>query len=697
MARPFHFTIDPDPFFTKSDDGGTGTWVQSGTVWTVTTAGATNSRQIRDTDTATDQTVHGRGKHTNVSGSNSFGLVANYTNASNFYLFIAEPGTWSLYVVSGGAYNLVGSAAVTISNNTYYVLKMTTANSGSDKVINCYANGTLVIGPITTATQFGNLPGGMWHRDTTSAATGTWDWWAFNTAPVISSATSVPTTGGTSTITGTDFGDGTLTYLDGTLATATVTPNTSIAATAPASATGVKEVDVTVKFGTSGSEEYTYTLSGGLFYVTSTTKLISEHRHSVFRNLLFKRRLSSGEYESSWQTIPSKYIKSFGTLRWNWDNVIAGVYQQSGMRVMLRNDDAFFNEETDVDSFFYPYLSRYRTLVRVEAGYQDSMGNYYPSDPTLFTGIINSEFKRNDKNEIPIEIDTLDSIFREVPASKLQNFNPAGETATSYIQKIRDFTDGANNFFFRKFIALADWTIASTTLTYPSLNTSTALQNDTCWSLIQKLAQIENKVAYVNKTGQFFFADRPQATTTSTVVYGLRGVGARDKTYGHNIISLDNYYEAVSKIYNRVSVKHKEADTSESYYIKEQSWSWGDGSTSDKYGVRTYNVDNTWIDITSTAITLGDALFNAYSALRYEADITCKFIPHVFLGDFIDVTYKSPAPPVLDIWGYFTWGVGVWGRSTPRGFSTFNNKQFYVIGLEHDLDGFKTRFNLREV
>jgi len=695
MARPFHFTDNEvtSGRWTAEQDSGSATWASSASLLTLTGATA-NVRFYRNTDTSNNATVVARMKSSNTAVY-SMGIIANRQSTSQFYLgWLPGAGNSQIYIKNTG-YTLLSNVAHTNTSDVYYRVKIVTVDNGANKDISLYIDDVLT-NSASTATKYGAGNGGV-MADHAAGATFTVDWWAMDTSLVVSSATYLYTQGGDTTITGSDFGDGTLTYLDAVLATATVSPTTTILATAPASSVEAQTVDVTVKFGTSGSEEYTYTLSDGLAYLSSTTRHIGQHRHDVFRNLLFKRRLSSGEYESSWQTIPSKYIKSFGTLRWNWDNVIAGVYQQSGMRVLLRNDDAFFNEETDVDSFFYPYLSRYRTLVRVEAGYKDSLGNYSPLNPTLFTGIINSEFKRNDRNEIPIEIDTLDSVFREVPASKLQNFNAAGETATSYIQKIRDFTDGANNFYFRKFIALADWTIASTTLTYPSLNTSTALQNDTCWDLIQKLAQIENKVAYVNKTGQFFFSDRPQATTTSTVVYGLRGIGARDKLYGHNIISIDNYYEAVSKIYNRVSVKHKEADTSASYYIKEQSWSWGDGSTSDKYGVRTYNVDNVWIDITSTAITLGDALFNAYSALRYEADITCKFIPHVFLGDFIDVTYKSPAPPVLDLWGYFVWGTGVWGRSSPRGFSTFNNKQFYVIGLEHDLDSFKTRFNLREV
>lgn len=271
MARPFHFTVDPASFFTKTDVGGTGTWTPTTTgigIWVASVSAATNTIQIRNTDTSTNQTVEARAKHSNLTGSDSFGVVANWVDVNNQYLAIAEPGVWQLYTVIAGAFTVVGSAGSTISNDTYYRVKLTTVTDGSNKTLNLYVGGTLTLGPIT-ATLIAGTSAGMWFRTTTAGDLGTFDWWAFNTAPTISTILPIggASASGTSvTITGTDFGDGMAVTFGGQAGTSVVvTPTTSLTVTTPTNRSTTKD-DVIVKFGTSGSEEYTATTTGGFIF-----------------------------------------------------------------------------------------------------------------------------------------------------------------------------------------------------------------------------------------------------------------------------------------------------------------------------------------------------------------------------------------------------------------------------------------------
>lgn len=428
----------------------------------------------------------------------------------------------------------------------------------------------------------------------------------------------------------------------------------------------------------------------------SLTGLIAEHRHQVFRRLYVKRRQGTGEYESDWQEIPSRYIKSWGTIRNATDNVVVGTYQQSGMRLTLRNDDGFFNDETDRDSFWYSYYSRYRTLVRVQAGYYDTSLNEYPTDPTLFIGIVNSDFSKSSKNEISLDVDSLDSVFKEVPAASIvagRDYTGTTYRADQILDHIKNYTDGSSNLVFQKFIAAADWTITTGTITYPGLNTSTAWQNENAWTMITKLAQAENKIAYISPTGKFTFASRPDST--GSLAFELKGLGSPHSAYGHNVISIDDYTEAVSKVYNRVNVKFADADAATSYYVREQTWSWGDGSSSDKYGVRTYSLDNSWIGTTAQATSIADGIFNQFSVLRDEIKVTAKFLPQIFLGNVSLVTFQDQAHSDTTLWGFFLWGHADWRQDVSRGGVVIDDERFHILSVEHDLNNFKSTLHIR--
>ena len=696
MARPFHFTTDTSSLFDEAQDGTDATWtIDTGNSIVSVTGGNADSWWIRQTDVSDEATIEAR---VQSAGGAPFGVIANYQSTTQYYLaYLRSAGQIRLYVKNGG-YAVVASASYSTANGTYYRLKIATSNEAPNKRLIAYVDGVQQLS-VATATVFSNGRGGL----QANAAPGQvdFDWWILDLSMTLTFAfpSSGLAAGGTSfEVTGSDFGDGALPYIGSTVCTnISIAPTTSITCTSPAGAAGA--ADLTVKFGTAGTEEYTITATNGWTYVaaaTTITGLIAQHRHPVFRRLQVKRRSGTGEYESDWQTVPANYIKSWGSIRSSTDNIIVGTYQQSGARFRFRNDDGYFNDENDTNSFWYSYYSRYRTLVRVQAGYYDEDLNEYPTSTTLFTGIINSDFAKTSKNEISIDVDSLDSVFKEVPMGDvLENASPTSTTyrADQLINLVKEHTDGSSNLIFQKFIASADWTVTTGTITYPGLNTSTAWQNETAWSLIQKLAQAENKVAYINPTGQFVFEARTDSATA--LAYELKGLGSPHTQYGHNIIEIQEQVEAVSRVYNRINVKFSETDAASSYHVREQAWSWGDGSSSDKYGVRTYNLDNRWIGTTAQATSIADGLFTQFSVLREEVKLTAKFLPHVFLGNVSLVSYQDQSFSETTLWGAFLWGAALWRGNSRSGGIQIDDERYHIMSVEHDLDNFKTVLHVR--
>lgn len=269
MAQPFHFTTNSAASFTEEQDGTDATWtVDTGNSIVSITGGSADTRWIRSTDVSVNSTVEIRGKS---AGTAPFGCIANYQSGSQYYLaYLRSGGEFRLYYRSGG-YTVVANKAYSTSNGVYYRIKLTTVTNGSNKDLTGYINGVSELS-VSTSTLYGSGRAGIQPN----AAPGQVDidWFVFDTVvnPTSVAPSSGALTGGTSiAITGTDFGDGSLVTIGGNAATGiSVTPNTSISCVTPAGTSGSK--NVIVKFGTSGSEEYTGTLMNGYTYTNFVNK-----------------------------------------------------------------------------------------------------------------------------------------------------------------------------------------------------------------------------------------------------------------------------------------------------------------------------------------------------------------------------------------------------------------------------------------
>src|SRR5687767_3648720 len=104
---------------------------------------------------------------------------------------------------------------------------------------------------------------------------------------------------------------------------------------------------------------------------SSLTTLIGRPTHQVFRRAYIKRRQTSdGRYESSWLEI-TKFVKSWGVFESSVDALRLNRFVHSDIQLIVRNDTGAFNPESNVTSLWSGYMTRYRTLVRIQAGYLD--------------------------------------------------------------------------------------------------------------------------------------------------------------------------------------------------------------------------------------------------------------------------------------------------------------------------------------
>ena len=417
------------------------------------------------------------------------------------------------------------------------------------------------------------------------------------------------------------------------------------------------------------------------------TDEIRRPQPTVFRRAHIKRReMSNGLFESTWQDI-TDYVQSWGRIQTAVDDVRLNSFRHSGITLQVLNDTGFFNDENNVNSFWFGYPTRYRTLVRIQGGYVQDDSVELPTDPSLGIFILDSEIGISSKSNLAsFQCSSLQSIFDEIVATDIVGVG-ATQTASQIIAKIRDHTDGSGNAIFREFITQTAWNIQATSNNY-NFATSTSLDGLTAWQLMQKLAEAEGFVLYIDRFGGFNFTDRDVPTGTTDL--SLYGQGFQRP----NIISLDEYKEDLDKYYNFFRFKHLEADTSTSYVeagtviaVSATNLSW-------KYGQRIYNFENKFVSATATAQSIVDTLFSEFSDVKNELRLTCKFIPHIDILDGVSVSYHSYDIVGQTLWNHFEWDDADWADEGDN--FDWDAKGFKVLSRTIDLNRMMTSYILRE-
>ena len=289
MSRPFHFTVDPfavPTTWTKIVDPGSQSWTIVNTTELKGVSPGGEALIVRNTDTADQADVQSRMKRVGLC---EYGIIANFQDNNNYYLWFAQTsaGRFALFRKTGGSFFTLGTHVVSPPNNTFKIMRLETINTGPNKTLKAYLDGVNVITSVISNFIGAEQAGIRMFAFGGECRT---DWWTLNTVLGINSVTpnaGPPVGGDNVSINGTDFGDSALVFFDNIAATSVViTPTTTITCDTPAHDPG--KVDVDVKFGTAGSEEFTATLVDGFTY-GGLKKLINQSK-TLGRRLISSNR-----------------------------------------------------------------------------------------------------------------------------------------------------------------------------------------------------------------------------------------------------------------------------------------------------------------------------------------------------------------------------------------------------------------------
>lgn len=436
--------------------------------------------------------------------------------------------------------------------------------------------------------------------------------------------------------------------------------------------------------------------------IDSLPSIIRRPIHYPFRRLEIKRRSSTtGLYENDWLDI-TDYVVKWGNIQLSIDDLRINQYVFSGLNVTVKNDYGEFNPEYDGQSLFYGYLTRYRTLVRLSAGYTNGSGTQFPTDARqgLFVMDANIDISPSQK-EVRLICKSIISPFQDTNAEDIDGIvSPI--TASQIIEKIRDATDGSGHYLFQYFVSASAWYIQPTTTPIVNFDTTSALEGISVWELMQQLAEAENFIVTPTRYGGLEFRDRrPNSVDSSWSFYGQ---GNKDP----DIISIKQYKEATEKLYTGIRFKWQAPETESSYItvgtvttvdIRSNEW---------KYGQRIYEYENSFYSNEVNALESANKIIGEFGSLRNEMTVDVLFNPVIELGDRVEVSYHEYKTPVDAnyLWDARDWAsdtitsdgnnILFWAPETTSAIDMYG-KGFKVLSKSTNLDNYVTTLILREV
>ena len=374
----------------------------------------------------------------------------------------------------------------------------------------------------------------------------------------------------------------------------------------------------------------------------------------IFRKLWIRRRLTAtGQFEANWQNV-TRYVEDWGSLQQQLDDSRLFSIRHSGINLRVRNDEGRFNHHSNLSSMWFGYMTRVRSLAKVEAGYTDDGGILLPADPTQGVFIMNDEIPNSAvEDSVVLNCSSLQAVFDGIKAREIPGMN-ATMSAGTFFTNVKNHTDGAGVSIFQQYISSGAWTIATGSSNNYIFPTDSALLDKSVWDVMEKLAEAENRVMLINRTGGLEFAARTARTTASQ--WDFYGQGYREP----NIVQLSEMKEAVHKIYASFQLKWLAADTSTSYVRAGTTTAVNSSNTAWQVGNRSYDFENLFVANTASAQAIVDALQTEFSPAKMEYRLGAIMAPELELLDRTSVSYKSYSlenSPLWDVayWDNFNW------------------------------------------
>lgn len=421
-------------------------------------------------------------------------------------------------------------------------------------------------------------------------------------------------------------------------------------------------------------------------YEHSTQGQANSAAPRVFRRLWVKRRsATTGQFEANWQNV-SQYVESWGQVAQQIDDSKLFRIRHMGLSVKVRNDEGTFNHHSNASSLWFGYMTRGRSMLKVEAGYLDTDGFELPVNPIQGIFIMDDELSKSAEDDaVAIQSSSLQGVFEGVKAKEIPSLNVT-MTAETLFGKIRDHTDGAGVAIFQQYISSTAWSIASTS-NYYIFPTDTVLEDQSIWEVMESIAEAENMVVLVNRSGGLELRSRAARTTTSQ--WDFLGQGSREQ----NVIALTEEKEAIFKAFASFRLKHIDADTFTSYVTAGTTTTVSPSSVPWQNGNKGYEFENFYVTNTATAQSIVTTLQSNFSAVKTEYEVEAIFAPELELLDAATLTYFSYDLANSPLWDVEAWDDFNWA-SDGENFN-LDAVSVTVLSKSLDLDKFSQRIRLR--
>lgn len=416
---------------------------------------------------------------------------------------------------------------------------------------------------------------------------------------------------------------------------------------------------------------------------------IAKDYQRCFKRILIKRRLvapvGSDYYEADWLDITDEVL-NIDPITENIDNVELNNFTQGGFAITCRNDNYQFAPETYSSSHYYGFLTRHGTKVKVQAGYVDENGVEYAYDRGAGF-MVGDDMVAQSDGTIYIPCVAPSSLFDEMPADYInEGLLGGGQTdwydnrvVSQVVQYLYDLQVGGN-YVFHPYLEGSS--------IVPGNDIVADLYDFSDWSCkeaLDKMAEASNSAHWIGPDFKLYFKSKDP---TVAVQFTFNGPGVRGADI--NILNASDYNEGVKNVYNRIAWYQTDPLVS-----AVESWSPGDGSSSFKFKVRSYSVDNRLVTTGATRQAICNSLLAAYKNPKEEITLETKFVPQLNLLDRVKLNYYGdPTVSPASLWGVALMGRGLF---TGRRGGINISKELKVIKITHDVMTFKSTVTLREI
>jgi hypothetical protein len=266
--------------------------------------------------------------------------------------------------------------------------------------------------------------------------------------------------------------------------------------------------------------------------MATLTELIRDNAQRPIRRCYIKRRDTAGNFETDWFRIDTidgmPMIKTWGTasIEIDFEQGRLGKFNISTLSMSFRNDNGFFNKETDERSLWYGWLVRKYTKLKIDTGYLDESGNEI-GVATIFEGVIDY-IKTSDAQDAQIRVLPYTSVLKSYDISDL------GLTGKKSINTIIDLImNQAKIIKFIPFVAsAADENVDIT---------DTSLLTGDYWKVITDLAFKSSSIPLL--VGSVWSFVPRSAGAVSQFDFEGRGYGVNS-----DIISIDSFDDGDTKV-----------------------------------------------------------------------------------------------------------------------------------------------------